>query len=146
MTSQPTATDLGYQSVGSADTSAPLDQRCQSGRAICLDKTSQTLRWVVNGTVVMTLDARFGNADEPTREGLFFVFKKSRDQVSNIYGTPMPFSLFFSGGQAIHYSSDFATNGYNGASHGCVNVRNWDALAQLFDTVQLTDKVVVYRS
>ena len=36
----------------------------------------------------------------------------------------MPYAMFFSGGQAVHYSPDFAARGYNGASHGCVNVRN----------------------
>ena len=58
----------------------------------------------------------------------------------------MPFAMFFSGGQAVHYSSDFAAIGYNGASHGCVNVRDYDAVAWLFDQVQVGDKVVVYWS
>ena len=56
------------------------------------------------------------------------------------------FTMFFSGGQAVHYSSDFAARGYSGASHGCVNVRDYDALASLFDQVAVGDKVVVYRS
>ncbi len=47
----------------------------------------------------------------------------------------MPFAMFFSGGQAVHYSSDFAANGYYGASHGCVNVRDYDGVAWLFDQV-----------
>ena len=58
----------------------------------------------------------------------------------------MPFSMFFSRGQAVHYSSDFAARGYAGASHGCVNVRDYAALASLFDQVRTGDKVVVYRS
>ena len=58
----------------------------------------------------------------------------------------MPFAMFFSGGQAVHYSPDFAANGYNGASHGCVNVRDYGAIASLFDQVPLGTKVVVYRS
>ena len=48
----------------------------------------------------------------------------------------MPFAMFFSGGQAVHYSPDFAAVGYNGASHGCVNVRDYDGIAWLFDQVQ----------
>ena len=36
--------------------------------------------------------------------------------------------------------------GYNGASHGCVNVRDYDGVAALFDQVQLGDKVIVYWS
>ena len=58
----------------------------------------------------------------------------------------MPWSVFFSGGQAVHYSSDFAARGYAGASHGCVNVRDYDRLASLFARVRTGDRVVVYRS
>ncbi|WP_278257435.1 L,D-transpeptidase [Nocardioides convexus] len=72
----------------------------------------------------------------PTREGVFAIERKSRDHVSSLYHTPMPYAMFFSRGQAVHYSSDFAARGYNGASHGCVNVRDKDAVAWLFDQVQ----------
>jgi lipoprotein-anchoring transpeptidase ErfK/SrfK len=58
----------------------------------------------------------------------------------------MPFSMFFSGDEAVHYSSDFAARGYNGCSHGCVNVRNYSAIQQLFAEAQVGDKVVVYWS
>jgi lipoprotein-anchoring transpeptidase ErfK/SrfK len=66
--------------------------------------------------------------------------------VSQLYGSAMPLSMFFSRGQAIHYSSDFAARGYSGASHGCVNVRDYDALTRLFDQVVVGDKVVIYWS
>jgi lipoprotein-anchoring transpeptidase ErfK/SrfK len=89
---------------------------------------------------------RFGGEYTPTREGTFSVQYKSRDHVSSLYDTPMPFAMFFSGGQAVHYSPDFAANGYNGASHGCVNVRDRATVAWLFDQVRLGDKVIVYRS
>jgi lipoprotein-anchoring transpeptidase ErfK/SrfK len=58
----------------------------------------------------------------------------------------MPFAMFFSGGQAVHYSPDFAAVGYSGASHGCVNTRDYDGIAALFDLVAIGDKVVVYWS
>jgi lipoprotein-anchoring transpeptidase ErfK/SrfK len=96
--------------------------------------------------VLKTVDVRFGASDTPTREGRFSVYLKDRDHVSKLFGSAMPFSMFFSGGQAVHYSSDFAATGYNGASHGCVNVRDYDAVAWLFDQVQVGDKVVVYWS
>ena len=48
----------------------------------------------------------------------------------------MPFAMFFSGGQAVHYSSDFAARGYAGATHGCVNVRDLAGIRWLFDQVQ----------
>ena len=71
------------------------------------------------------MDVRFGSDRTPTREGTFSVGWKSRNHFSTLYNTPMPYAMFFSGGQAVHYSADFAARGYSGASHGCVNVRNY---------------------
>ncbi|MDO9457357.1 L,D-transpeptidase family protein [Nocardioides sp.] len=144
MTSEPSAAELANQLGG--NTPGALDPQCQTGRVLCVDKSSQTLRWVVDGQVQLTVDVRFGSDELPTREGTFSVFQKSRDHVSSLYDTSMPFAMFFSGGQAVHYSPDFAANGYNGASHGCVNVRDYDAVASLFDQVEVGDKVIVYRS
>lgn len=129
-------------------TNAALDPRCTTGRVLCIDKTSRTLRWVVNGKVLKTLDARFGStiSNTPTREGTFSVYWKDVDHVSNEFGSAMPYSMFFSGGQAVHYSSDFAARGYAGASHGCVNIRDKAGLAWVFDQVNVGDKVVVYWS
>ncbi len=125
---------------------APLDPRCLTGRVMCVDKSSNSLRWVVDGDVQMTVDVRFGSDELPTDEGEFAVSYKSIDHVSSLYDTPMPYAMFFSGGQAVHYSPDFAANGYNGASHGCVNVRDYGAIQSLFDQVYVGDKVVVYWS
>ena len=125
-----------------------LDPRCRTGRVMCVDKTSRTLRWVIDGEVVKTLDARFGSTlnDTPTREGLCHVTSMDADHVSHLYGSSMPYAMFFSGGQAVHYSSDFAAVGYYGASHGCVNIRDYDGVKWLFSQVRVGDKVVVYWS
>jgi peptidoglycan hydrolase-like protein with peptidoglycan-binding domain len=125
-----------------------LDARCRHGRVLCIDKTSRTLRWVIDGKVQLTLDARFGSTinDTPTREGLFHVYLMDADHVSKLYGSEMPYSMFFSGGQAVHYSSDFATVGYYGASHGCVNIRDYEGVKWLFSQVRVGDAVVVYWS
>ncbi len=125
-----------------------LDPRCLTGRVMCIDKTSRTLRWVVDGHVRQQLDARFGSTlnDTPTREGVFHVFLKDADHVSTLFGSSMPFAMFFSGGQAVHYSSDFAATGYAGASHGCVNIRDLAGVTWLFSQVRVGDKVVVYWS
>ncbi|MBH5336530.1 murein L,D-transpeptidase [Streptomyces pactum] len=124
---------------------AKPDKRCLTGRALCISKKSRTLTWMVNGKVKAAMDVRFGSQYTPTREGAFKVYWKSRDHVSTIYHTPMPYAMFFSGGQAVHYSKDFAARGYNGASHGCVNVRDKKKIAQLFGQVRNGDKVIVYR-
>jgi len=121
-----------------------LDSRCMTGRAFCVSKNQRKMAWVVNGQVDVVVDVRFGSELTPTRDGAFQVNWKSRDHVSSLYHTPMPYAMFFSGGQAIHYSADFARNGYNGASHGCVNVRDRAAIARLFDLARVGDKVIVY--
>ena len=144
MTTEPTADELANKVGGNVP--GALDARCKTGRVLCIDKTSRTLRWVIDGQVQLTVDVRFGSDELPTREGAFQVERKSRDHVSSIYDTPMPFAMFFSRGQAVHYSPDFAARGYAGASHGCVNVRDRDAIAGLFDQVRVGDRVIVYRS
>ena len=146
MTRTPSDDEMHNRASDDRGTTAGLDARCSTGRALCIDKSTRSLRWVVNGSVKMTLDVRFGSELTPTREGAFTVGWKSRDHVSSLYDTPMPYAMFFSGGQAVHYSPDFAANGYNGSSHGCVNVRDKPAIASLFDQVRLGDKVIVYWS
>jgi peptidoglycan hydrolase-like protein with peptidoglycan-binding domain len=128
--------------MGGQPAAAP-DARCLTGRVLCVDKTSRTLRWMVDGRTLTTVSVRFGSQYTPTREGVFRVYWKSRHHVSTLYDSPMPYAMFFSGGQAVHFSSDFAARGYAGASHGCVNVRDEAAIAELFAQVRNGDKVVV---
>jgi peptidoglycan hydrolase-like protein with peptidoglycan-binding domain len=146
MTHRPTRDELSNKVSDGSWTTAPLDRRCLTGHVLCIDKTSRTVRWVVGGEVRKTMAVRFGAAYTPTREGLFHVGWKSRDHVSTLFHTAMPFAMFFSGGQAVHYSSDFAARGYSGASHGCVNVRDYAGIKWLFDQVKVGDKVVIYWS
>ncbi|MFD3519527.1 L,D-transpeptidase family protein [Streptomyces sp. NPDC058653] len=142
MTRKPTAAELRPPAVKKP---APKpDPRCMTGRVMCISKTSRSLSWMIDGKVMSTMDVRFGSQYTPTREGTFKVGWKSRHHVSTLYDTPMPYAMFFSGGQAVHYSADFAARGYSGASHGCVNVRDEKKLASLFDQVRTGDKVVVY--
>ncbi len=122
-----------------------LDPRCLTGRVMCISKRTNALVWVIDGQPQLRFDVRFGSAELPTREGSFSVGWKSRDHVSTIYHTEMPYAMFFSGGQAVHYSPDFAARGYNGASHGCVNVRDLAGIQSLFAQARVGDRVVVYR-
>ncbi|MET9954593.1 L,D-transpeptidase family protein [Streptomyces sp. NPDC006339] len=140
-TREPTADELRPATTNKLD---KPDARCMTGRVMCISKESRTLAWMIDGKVVSSFDVRFGSENTPTREGEFKVEWKARDWTSTIYHTPMPYAMFFSRGQAVHYSSDFAARGYNGASHGCVNVRDKGKLAVLFDQVKVGDKVVVH--
>lgn len=140
-TKAPSAAQLNPQ------TSYPIadpDKRCTTGRVLCISKESRTLAWMVDGKVKAAMDVRFGSQYTPTREGTFKVDFKSRDHHSTLYDTPMPYAMFFSGGQAVHYSADFAAAGYAGASHGCVNVREKAKITKVFSEVKAGDKVIVY--
>ena len=143
MTHEPTKWEL--YAFGGQPAAAP-DPRCLTGRVLCISKTSRTLRWMIDGRTVSEMPVRFGTELTPTREGVFHVYWKDADHVSKMFGSEMPFAMFFSRGQAVHYSSDFAARGYGGASHGCVNVRDYDGVKWLFEHVQVGDKVVIYWS
>ncbi|MFF5725633.1 L,D-transpeptidase family protein [[Kitasatospora] papulosa] len=143
MTRRPTAGELDTPAPGKE--AVKPDARCAEGRVLCVDKNSRTLSWMIDGHVVSSMDVRFGSQYTPTREGTFSVYWKSRHHVSTLYGSPMPYAMFFSGGQAVHYSPDFAARGYDGASHGCVNVRDEGKIASLFGQVRNGDKVVIHR-
>lgn len=153
MTRKPTADELADRPAAKpADPARPggdgkaqgLDPRCMSGRVLCISKVSNKLWWLNDGKVIDSVSVRFGSQELPTREGVFSVNSKSKDHVSTLYHTKMPYAMFFSGGQAIHYSPDFAARGYNGASHGCVNVRDLGAIQTMFSQVSVGTKVVVY--
>ncbi|QES46170.1 hypothetical protein DEJ49_22885 [Streptomyces venezuelae] len=142
MTREPTRSEL-Y--AGGGMPPAKPDKRCLTGRVLCIAKSSRTLTWMIDGRAMSTMDVRFGSQYTPTREGTFDVYWKSRHHVSTLYDTPMPYAMFFSGGQAVHFSADFAARGYAGGSHGCVNVRDEKKIASLFAQVRKGDRVVIYK-
>jgi hypothetical protein len=126
-------------------TKGVLPAACRTaGLVLCIDKTQKSLRLVSRGRILLTADARFGGVGHATREGVFRVFSKSRYHVSSLYRTSMPYAMFFSGGEAVHYSPYFHRDGYNGASHGCVNLRSTTTAAYLFAHVPVGTRVVVY--
>ncbi len=124
-----------------------IAKRCKTkGRVLCIDKTRRKAFYVRKGKVIKTMDARFGCAGTATRQGTFKVFRKNKHWTSTIYHTKMPYSMFFSGGQAVHYSADFKRRGYAGCSHGCVNTRKKSTIRYVFKRIRVGDRVVVYRS
>jgi peptidoglycan hydrolase-like protein with peptidoglycan-binding domain len=112
-----------------------LDPRCTTVPvAVCVDKTQKVLRFVRGGEVVRTLDANFGpekgqkgfGTYSRTREGSFTVYRKSANHVSTGYGTPMKWSLFFDGAEAMHFSDYFRRGGYQIRSFGCVDIASFE--------------------
>ena len=80
-------------------------------------------------------DVRFGSGHPDPRGGVTVVYK-SRDHISKLYHTVDAVRDVLLRRPGRHYSPDFAAVGYNGASHGCVNVRDYDGIASLFDQVR----------
>jgi lipoprotein-anchoring transpeptidase ErfK/SrfK len=137
----------GTMVTASSTSQARLPRRCKTkGRVLCVDKTRRKLYYVEHGKILKTMAARFGCARTPTRQGTFKVHRKNRHWTSTLYHSSMPFSMFFSGGQAVHYSADFHRRGYAGCSHGCVNIRSWSKIKWVFAHIKVGDRVVVYRS
>jgi hypothetical protein len=92
----------------------------------CYDRRWHQVNLYHGGTLLNSWLVRGGASDTPTRLGKFRVYYRDIDHVSSVFHTPMPFSQFFSGGQALH-GSRLMMDPYVGHSHGCVNFWTEDA-------------------
>jgi lipoprotein-anchoring transpeptidase ErfK/SrfK len=113
-----------------------------AGRVACVDLTHQRM-WVQNGAKVVfgPVPIRSGRHGYITRTGLFHVYWRDRHHWSTLYHVAMPYSQFFSGGEAFHSVND-PLSGTPG-SRGCVNMTRSDARA-LWSVLQLHDSVRVF--
>ncbi|EKX68251.1 hypothetical protein STRIP9103_06064 [Streptomyces ipomoeae 91-03] len=109
------------------------------GKVTC---TTQ-LTWVQKGKKVVFGPApiRSGRTGYPTRGGWHRIYWRHKNHWSTLYHQPMPYSQFFSGGQAFHavYGSLYTEIG----SMGCVNLRVADARA-LWEALKTGDRVFVW--
>lgn len=111
---------------------------------LCINKSARRLFFIRDGRLVDDYSIRVGREGMRTREGVFDVYSKERNSWSNLYHVWMPFAMYFDGGQAVHYSVDFAANGYAEGSHGCVNVRDRAGAEKMFESTPVGSKVVVF--
>lgn len=87
------------------------------------------------GAAVIT----FGDSKKPTPTGVFPISQKSKDHVSNIYGSPMPYMLRLTNdGVAIH-ASDVK---WGWGTRGCIGVP-MEFARLLFEQAKLGDRVIV---
>jgi hypothetical protein len=135
-----------------------LAPKCKksSGIMLCANQASRKLWYVKDGAVVKEINVRFGGwAKDPksgayslkkTAKGSFRIIqgRKYADYTSKTFEAAMPYSMFFYGGQAFHYSANFARAGYSGASHGCINIGNLDEAKWLFANTPEKTAVYVY--
>ena len=87
------------------------------------------------GAAVIT----FGDSEKPTPTGVFPITQKSKDHVSNIYGSPMPYMLRLTNdGVAIH-ASDVK---WGWGTRGCIGVPI-EFARRLFEQAKLGDRAIV---
>ncbi|MFI6941647.1 L,D-transpeptidase family protein [Streptomyces sp. NPDC050418] len=112
------------------------------GRVACVDLRRQ-LMWVTKAgkRIFGPVPVRTGRPGYETRTGWFKVYWRHKNHYSTLYEAPMPYSQFFSGGQAFHgiYGSVHRPPG----SHGCINLTFKDAKV-LWATLRAGDQVYVW--
>jgi lipoprotein-anchoring transpeptidase ErfK/SrfK len=112
------------------------------GRIACVDLTHQKM-WVQVGKKVVfgPVQVRTGRKGFVTRTGLWHVYSRQLHHWSTLYNVAMPYSEFFSGGEAFHGLNEPMST--PPGSHGCVNMNTWDA-KKLWGVLKLHDPVEVF--
>lgn len=111
---------------------------CSAAAVACVDLSRQ-LAWFVRGGRVMRgpVHVATGRSGYGTEAGTFHVYRKNRMWYSTIYNNaPMPYSVFFDGGEAFHEGSVYVR------SHGCVHLGASDA-AWVYNFLHIGDEVQV---
>jgi len=95
---------------------------CKStGWHACYDRQRHQVLLYKSSELQNSWLVRGGASDSQTRTGDFQVQWRDEDHTSQSFGgAPMPYSQFFSGGQALHGSRNMVSP-FEGHSHGCVN-------------------------
>ena len=123
-----------------------LDTRCLTGKVVCISWEQKKMSLVHDGRTLFTREARFARPGWESDKGEFRIWYMNADTVSTIFGerTPMPYAIFYDKNVAIHYSDDFDQVGYEGGSHGCSQLNDYQTAKWLYEQVKVGDKVVVY--
>ena len=111
--------------------------------SIVVSKQNQTIWSFKDGKISHRFKTSTGEGGYDTRSGWFDVYLRQTLHHSSLYDVDMPYSLFFSGGQAIHASTALARLG-SPASHGCVRLPRRNARA-LFNESPVGRPVIVTR-
>lgn len=89
---------------------------------VVVDISEQVMKVAVDGRTVYTFDVSTGRPGYTTPQGTWKPIRMHEMWYSSKYeNSPMPFSIFFYGGYAIHGTGDLAHLGQV-ASHGCVRL------------------------
>lgn len=114
---------------------AAASPAARAATSITIDLSEQTLRVSVDGRHAYEWAVSTGRAGYRTPTGQFRPQRLERVWYSRKYdNAPMPNSIFFRGGYAIHGTTEIASLG-RPASHGCVRLHP-DNARILFDLVR----------
>jgi hypothetical protein len=110
-------------------------ERAEAKLDILVDKATQRMLVIQNGYIRYMWPVSTGRDELATPNGVYVPQRLERNWFSSAYyNSPMPYSIFFYNGYAIHGS--YAIDQLGGpASHGCVRLHPHHA-AVLFDLVQ----------
>jgi hypothetical protein len=125
--------------AGTAGASAaPSGAPCISTARACVDLSTQQAWLMRGGTVIYgPVPVATGKASAPTAPGTFQVFWKDLHHRSSIFHhAPMPYSVFFNGGDAFHEDN------VRVSSNGCVHLTHSAAQA-FYNTLHVGDVVQV---
>jgi lipoprotein-anchoring transpeptidase ErfK/SrfK len=116
---------------------------------ITIDISTQTMTVAEGNDTIYQFDVSTGRAGHATPTGTFHPQRMNEIWYSSKYeNAPMPWSIFFYGGYAIHGTTDVKHLGHV-ASHGCVRLdpANAKLLYDLVKDVGMQNtKVVLYKS
>lgn len=102
---------------------------------VIVDIQMQTMHVRLDGATKYRWDISSGRSGYSTPPGRYQPIRMHKTYYSRKYdNAPMPFSIFFHGGYAIHGTTDLGNLG-RVASHGCVRLHP-DNAATLFDLVK----------
>jgi lipoprotein-anchoring transpeptidase ErfK/SrfK len=117
---------------------APSSAPCAATARACVDLSSQRAWLLRDGKPSYgPVPVATGKASAPTGVGTFRVFWKDLHHRSSIFNNaPMPYSVFFNGGEAFH--EDSVTT----RSNGCIHL-NHSAAQTFYNTLRIGDIVQV---
>ncbi len=146
MATSPQVSPLALDKLDDLAASVRIPSSCRKpGRVVlCADADLRTVRLFRNGEQLRIADAVFGIGETPTRRGVHRIHSKTRFLISDLSGVAMPYSLFFSGGQALHFSKPFKNRGYAVGTLGCIAVGDKSFAVQAYRMMGTGDSVVVY--
>jgi lipoprotein-anchoring transpeptidase ErfK/SrfK len=110
-------------------------QRAEAAVVVNIDRSSQTMEVSIDGMPRYHWRVSTARRGFITPPGIYHPQMMARHWFSRLYyNSPMPHSIFFHGGYAIHGTYDIAQLG-GPASHGCVRL-DPDHAAALFELVE----------